>query len=627
MKRATLGDRLRYAFDNLLSRGTVAMIGWLALLTIAITFVVSLVVWMAEIAGETSFLEQFWSYLMLTLDADAMGGTPWSFRLAGLTITFTGVFVTSVLVGLLATGIGSRIDELRKGRSRVVEAGHTVILGWSPQVFPILSELVVANANRPGSCIVVLGDKDKVDMEDEIRDRVGSTGRTRIVCRRGSPMEMSDLGIVSLNTARSIIVLAPDGPDPDSSVIKTMLAITNNPERRHGSCHVVAEIRDARNVEVARIATQGEVELVQTGELVARIVAQTCLHSGLSVVYTELLDFAGDEIYFQDEPALVGKSFGEALVSYEDSAVMGLCSGQGGVKLNPPMTRRIEEGDRIIAISEDDDTVRLSGLAELGIDESAIRTPGARPPAPRHVLVLGWNRRGRSIVGELDQYLAPGSKVTVLADMTGDGSQIVNQCAGAANLTITCRQGDTTDREWLDSLPLGGIDHVIVLSYSDDLDVQQADARTLVTLLLLRDISRRGGYSFSIVSEMRDMRNRNLAEVARADDFIVSDKLVSLTLSQIAENKALGAVFADLFDPEGSEIYLKPAEDYVVPGRPLNFYTVVDAARRRQEVALGYRRHTQANDATKAYGVVINPEKSSPITFEEGDRVIVLAER
>ena len=85
---------------------------------------------------------------------------------------------------------------------------------------------------------------------------------------------------------------------------------------------------------------------------------------------------------------------------------------------------------------------------------------------------------------------------------------------------------------------------------------------------------------FSIVSEMLDPRNRVLAEVARADDFIVGNRLVALLLAQVSENKELNAVFQDLFDPEGSEIYLKLASNYVTIGKPVNFYTVVEAARR-----------------------------------------------
>jgi voltage-gated potassium channel Kch len=631
MDKPSWTDRLRYAFDNVMSKGTVALIGWLAVISLVVILVVSLVVWFTGVTYEASLVEQLWAYLLHGLGGyDPMSGVPWSLRLATLLVTFTGIFVMSTLIGVLTTGLEARLEELRKGRSRVVETGHTVILGWSPQVFPIISELVIANANRSRSTIVVLGDRDKVEMEDEVRDKVGDTGRTRVVCRRGSVVEMADLDIVSLPTARSIIILGPEGGDPDASVVKTLLAITRSPRRRTRSYHIVAELNDPENVEVARIVGRDEVEVVLTGTLIARITAQTSRQSGLSVVYTELLDFAGDEIYLKAEPALIGKTFGEALLAYEDAAVIGLCPGGGSPKLNPPMDTQIQVGDRIVAIAEDDDRIRLSGLTDPEIDEAAIRVARPVQLTPQQVLILGWNCRTPLVINELDQYVPPGSTITVIADVADAQDDIARRCAGAEamkNQTVVFRQGNTTSRRELEELPFGTIDHVIVVPYSDQLDPQGADARTLVTLLHLRDIAEHGGYTYSVVSEMLDMRNRELAEVARADDFVVSDRLTSLTLAQISEDKALGAVFEDLFDPAGAEIYLKPAEDYVATAEPVNFYTVVESARRRGEVALGYRRHADAGDAAKAYGVVLNPNKSLPITFAEKDRVIVLAER
>jgi len=98
-------------------------------------------------------------------------------------------------------------------------------------------------------------------------------------------------------------------------------------------------------------------------------------------------------------------------------------------------------------------------------------------------------------------------------------------------------------------------------------------------------------------------------------------------LSQVSENKRLMPVLADIFDPEGSEIYMKRAADYIEPGIKVNFYTAVEAARRRGEIAIGYRVHEQAHDAARAYGVVINPDKSEEIAFTENDRLIVISER
>ncbi len=52
------------------------------------------------------------------------------------------------------------------------------------------------------------------------------------------------------------------------------------------------------------------------------------------------------------------------------------------------------------------------------------------------------------------------------------------------------------------------LDQVIVLPYSDDLGVQQADARTLVTLLHVRDIIGEEPGGTAVVTELLDDRNR-----------------------------------------------------------------------------------------------------------------------
>ena len=45
-----------------------------------------------------------------------------------------------------------QLDELRKGRSKVLEKDHTLILGWNSKVFPIVSEICIANfLTRGGS--------------------------------------------------------------------------------------------------------------------------------------------------------------------------------------------------------------------------------------------------------------------------------------------------------------------------------------------------------------------------------------------------------------------------------------------------------------------------------------------
>ena len=631
MKKPTFKQRFQYWFDNYMSRGTIALIGGLAVLSLVIIFIAAGIIRIGSIAmdGESAptFGEAAWMSLMRTLDAGTMGGdTGPGFRIVMLLVTIGGIFIVSTLIGILSNGLEERIENLRKGRSLVLENDHTLILGFTPQIFTIISELVAANESRKsGAVIVVLADQDKVEMEDAIKERISETKNTRIICRSGSPMDMNDLEIVSPHTARSIIILS-EGDDPDTHVIKSVLAITNNPNRRSEPYHIVTQIRDQQNMDVIRLLSEKDtVQPILTTDLIARVVAQTSRQSGLSVVYTELMNFGGDEIYFKQEPGLSGKTYGDALLSYDSSTVMGIRRADGSIFMNPAMDTRLEAGDSIFAIAEDDDKIQLSSF-RLSLEENLIQRSGSRSkPKPERGLILGWNRSGSIIVRELDNYVAKGSELLIVSDVDGLESQIQREVGKLKNQKLKVMEGDIRDRALLDELGVTEYDHVIVLAYSH-LGVQEADAITLVTLLHLRDIAEKDETPFSIISEMLDLRNRELAEAAKVDDFIVSEHLISLMLAQLSENAELKDVFTDLFDPEGSEVYLKPIGDYVKTGEPITYYTVVEAAKRRGETAIGYRIMGESHDADKAYGVRTNPKKTEKVTFKPEDKLIVISE-
>jgi hypothetical protein len=283
--------------------------------------------------------------------------------------------------------------------------------------------------------------------------------------------------------------------------------------------------------------------------------------------------------------------------------------------------------DRLVVIAADDDQIAPTNAPLQPVSEADLREPAAFAVVPERTLVLGWNRRAPAILRQLDGYSPPGSQALVVAAPDLADPDLGRLGDELGRLRLELRSADSADRGVLDDLDIGGYDHVIVLCYSDALDVARADARTLMTLLHLRDIASRIERRLSIVSEILDLRDRALAEIARADDFIVSDRLISLMIAQVAETPQLNAVFADLLDPEGAEIYLKPATDYVAADRAVPYLAVVEAARRRGEVAIGFRLAAEAGDPALAYGVHVNPGKGHEVTFGTDDRVVVLAER
>lgn len=99
-----------------------------------------------------------------------------------------------------------------------------------------------------------------------------------------------------------------------------------------------------------------------------------------------------------------------------------------------------------------------------------------------------------------------------------------------------------------------------------------------------------------------------------------------MVLAQVTHEPRVRPVIEDLFQSEGSEIYLKDLTRYVPPGQPTTFEYLTVAAKARGEVALGIQIHV--NDPAQRYGVHLNPWqfRQAAITPKKGDRLIVLAE-
>ena len=173
-KKSGIGDRLRYMFDNSMSSGTPALIAWLTAATLLLIVVFAFVLTVTGVGQEgedRGFFSDLFYNLLHALDPGTIGGDTgtWSWKLTMLALTLGGLFIVSALIGVLASGIDSKLADLRRGRSIVLEEDHTVILGWSESIFTIISELTLANESRKDAVIVILADRDKVDMEEELK--------------------------------------------------------------------------------------------------------------------------------------------------------------------------------------------------------------------------------------------------------------------------------------------------------------------------------------------------------------------------------------------------------------------------------------------------------------------------
>lgn len=612
-----------------MAKGWLAQTGLLIGVYAAIVAGASAVLVLANIApdGAPPFTpgEGAWQGMVHAINSGPISrDTGWRFRTVMMVITLGGMFTTVTLTGIVTSAIGRKLQDLRRGRSVVMESGHTLILGWSPAVMTVLDELAKANAPYRRHRVVVLADRDQVLMEDEIHAAGLELGRTRVICRTGSPMRVEDLAIVSPAKAKAIVVLAPPprpGADPDVQVIRTILALVEAPDRPTKPYHIVAEVRDPAKREVARLAGKGEVELLGPSDVIPHLMVQTSLHPGLAAVYRELFHYEGCEIYFRDAGDAVGRPFGESLSRFEDASVFGLRHADGRFTLIPPMDQVLVAGDRLITLAEGPEAFTRRAAGEAAHETDAIHLQPLPAAAPRRVMVLGWSPLGPALLRKLGDALVPGSGLRLLVPDAQAAAEAEAALATLRPLDAAVQVGDPTRRDVLEAQTPGRFDHLILLATGDAAAPEQADARTLVALIQLRALLAESGDHVTVASEILDDRHGDLAGLARDDDFFVSDTLISMMLVQVAENKELNAIFADLLDSRGADLTLQPVAHYVALGRELGLSTLLQAVAGHGEALLGYRRRTRPGGA---WEVVLNPRKRERVAFGPEDQLVVL---
>ena len=272
--------------------------------------------------------------------ADAEGT---GLRVVAFSTTMGGMCVFALMIGIISDFIGEKVDDLKKGKSRVIESRHTLMLGWSDMSLAIVQQIALANESEGGGCIVVLAKADKEAMEQELKDaRESHEGAlqlkgTEVIFRSGNPLAEVDLYKASVHTARSIIALS-DGVDPDeadSRMVRQVLSLRGVLSRSNEDVHVTCELRDVDNKHLVEMVGKGLVETVCAHDIIGRLMIQCARAAGLAHVLENLMGFDGDEFYLKEWPELIGERFGDIFTRFDDAVPLGI-KHNGVVALNPP---------------------------------------------------------------------------------------------------------------------------------------------------------------------------------------------------------------------------------------------------------------------------------------------------
>ena len=557
--KVSLKERFNYWFDNRVTKGSLSLIKVLIAVSVALAVLIAGLIILFHFNEEGEIGSVFWNSIATVINAWMPyfdEGSPGYLILMSVT-AIAGVLFTSVLIGIVTSAIEEKIIEMKRGNSRVLESGHTVVLGFYPGEYTLIRQLILAAAEKP-DCIVVADDREREEMEQEIADNIDVPKNIKIVCRTVDITDPASIEKCSLESCKTVIV----SPTNDMKTTKVVLAVSALlEERKISGVRVNAIISRNEFRFPPSLAKAHNISTLQTNEILAKMIAHSCTQTGLSETFRELFNFEGSEFYLIDLPGIAGESFEHLMLRLNRAVPAGVFS-DGCMQLNPPSDYRFKEGDRVLVFSEEDDSAKLEEALQDDVFESEIHLSAALPEGQTDAVIIGYNEMLKSILREL-----PGNVSRVYlagAELKEKQQAALEKIASRRGLILNYCEGDLQEEEFLTDLANMAA-HIVILN-DHTKEEEEADMETIFRLLHLRDIRTRFGLQFNITVEMQKEHNQYLVGRGDHTDFLVTSSMSSLFLAQLAESPELFDVFREILSNAGSELYLKQAKEFGLDG-------------------------------------------------------------
>lgn len=476
-------------------------------------------------------------------------------------------------------------------------SGHILILGESRYRDIVLAELSETELTERKMVVVV---------SDGEEERQTEAGGMTIRFVRGNPEDPQTLESVSAAAATAILALSSGGASGDERVARithALIAATRKstilPASAPTAITVITETEEWQR----RIGSEGGslVQPVCYKTLLARIVALASRQRNLSTLLRELFTFRGNDLYIVPAGDLAGMSYAGALRAFETACVAGIMR-EGKVTLNPDMATILRQDDFLVLIAENSRSIVRNPAILPAPDGTCIAEPGAPPAEGESILFLGWNGLCPAIADALERSADGNLSVTVFAH---DPPEVPERPG-----TPITERVNLDDDAALARIPWQYFENIIIPGdgSGDDRAAIALYHRVHAELLA-------SGFENNLTTVLFAPLS---GETGGDGGRFVSAEIVFRIIARFLLNPEIRAVIRALTAEEGASILLKPAENYVKPGIEADFYTILEAARRRNETAIGYAFAEGAK-------IALNPPKTKAMRFYHLDRIVVLS--
>jgi len=461
---------------------------------------------------EHSFLSAFitnarWMISPNSLTLLDVGDNRMMMVLAIIVVIIGMVLFSGAIIATVTTALRTFIDKKSKAKGKIMVNNHFVILNWNSKVPEMIYNLMLKGFKKN---IVVLSDRSKEYIEAELKslfltNEVDEKFKANLIIKEGDSLLRGNLEDVSIEEASQICVMVrEDMVDVDDDNIINADLLNLKIVLKLGSfnlkedCQIVVETQsDETRGQIEnlshKIKTLKNLNIVPISfnKKIGQIIAQSLIMPQMSDLYSELFSFEGSEFYSVESEDEI-----ENFLRIHDNSI--------------PVYKQ----DNYIFLLASDENELMHKRNEEYLTSRIFNKTNEASSSSISIFIIGENSKTEFLLSSLSRM----------------------QESGEINFKFKHYHKLQTEELINDVKNEAGERKILILS-DDKVAADSYDANVFVALIELSKVFPVNSEGISYTTELLDSRNLSSVKDFNIENTIISNKMMSLLITQLALNK------------------------------------------------------------------------------------------
>ena len=519
--------------------------------------------------------------------------------LAAIVIAVGMILFSGAIVATLTTALRAFVDKKSQAKGKINIENHFVILNWNSKVPEMIYNLLCKKFKNN---VLIVSNKSKDYVTNEVESLISTyperkdKNKINLIVKEGNPLLHGTLEDVSIDKASNIVIMSREDMDEgddknitssDLNALKILLALGNFNINKDCNIVIETENEDTKQ-QIENLANtigtlkDKSVIPVSFNKKIGQVIAQSVVDPELASIYLDLLSYDGSEFYSID----VKDSVDEFLLNYNNAIP-------------------IKRYNSLFVLSEDQKDLCIKRNKKLDCSRALI-LKDFDPQDTFTVFVIGDNKKSEYILENLDLF-----------------SKGYN-----SKMSFKKYKKDENDKLIEDIKKTEGRKKILILS-DDTVGDDSLDSNVFVSLIALETTFKEDS-QLSFITELLDSRNLNSVKDFNIKNAIISNRLMSLLITQLAMNKDSKLFYESMLETdtqEGGDIFdikINRVKQVLDTEQDLTFNTKAELVQsfynsvEKKCMLIGIIQDGETTYLCK------NQDEVKPITLKESDSLIYI---